>query len=90
MKLLPAVVVLLGLAASSRAQEPHRFLTTHGTLTEAELAQVDGGAVVVKVIPTSVKNELAILGVARIRATSSWPSIATGRTCPEASSEKWR
>jgi len=72
MKLLSSVVVLLGLAAGSRAQEPHRFLSTHGTLTEAELAQVDGGVVVVKVIETNVKNELAILGAARIRATTEF------------------
>ncbi len=72
MRRLSAVVFLLGLAASSGAQEPHRFLSTHGTLTAAELAQVDGGGVVVKVIPTKVKNELAILGAARIRATSEF------------------
>ncbi len=69
---LSALVVLLGLAAPSGAQEPHRFLSTHGTLTETELASVDGGGVVVKVLPTRVKNELAILGTARIRATSEF------------------
>jgi hypothetical protein len=69
---LTAIVVLLGLAAPSAAQEPHRFLSTQGTLTETELASVDGGVVVVKVLPASVKNELAILGTARIRATTEF------------------
>ena len=72
MRFLTAVVVFLGLAAASGAQEPQRFLATHGTLTETELTLVDGGVVVVKVLPASVKNELAILGTARIRATSEF------------------
>jgi hypothetical protein len=72
MRLSSAVVVVLGLAAGSRAQEPHRFLSTQGTLTPAELGLVDGGGVVVKVLPTSVKNELAILGTARVRATTEF------------------
>jgi hypothetical protein len=66
------LVVLLGFVSPSWAQEPHRFLSTQGRLSQTELASVDGGAVVVKVLPTSVKNELAILGAARIRATSEF------------------
>jgi hypothetical protein len=58
--------------APAFAQEPQRFLSTHGTLTPAEIAQVEGGAVVVKVLPTSVKNEAAILGTARVRATTEF------------------
>ena len=72
MRFLTAVVVFLGLAAASGAQEPQRFLATHGTLTESELTLIDGVVVVVKVLPASVKNELAILGTARIRATSEF------------------
>ena len=72
MRLFAALVVLLGLAATTGAQEPHRFLSTHGTMTETELALLDGGGIVVKVVPTSVKNELAILGAARIRATTEF------------------
>ena len=41
---LTALVVLLGLTVTSEAQEPHRFLSTEGTLTETEIASVDGGA----------------------------------------------
>jgi hypothetical protein len=67
-----ALVAFLALAASSGAQEPHRFLSTHGTLTQAEISAVDGGGVVVKVLPTSVKNELAVLGTGRIRATTEF------------------
>jgi hypothetical protein len=66
------LVVLLGFVSPSWAQEPQRFLSTYGTLTPAEIDRVDGGGVVVKVVPTSVKNELAILGAARIRATSEF------------------
>ncbi len=67
-----AVFLVLRLSAATEAQEPHRFLSTHGTLTPAELASLDGGGVVVKVLPTSVKNELAVLGAARIRATTEF------------------
>jgi hypothetical protein len=72
MRLLGNLLLLLALADLSLAQEPHRFLSTHGTFTPQELATVDGGSVVVKVLPSDVKNELAILGVARVRATSEF------------------
>ncbi|HJS73168.1 MAG TPA: hypothetical protein VJ921_02690 [Vicinamibacteria bacterium] len=67
-----AFVVLLGLAPVLQAQEPQRFLSTHGTLTPAEIALVEGGSVVVKALPTPVKNELAILGAVRVRATTEF------------------
>ncbi len=69
MTLLPPFFVFLLLAASSGAQEPQRFLST---LTPAEIGLVEGGGVVVKVLPTPVKNELAILGAARVRATTEF------------------
>ncbi len=65
-------VIVLGLAALSPAQEPQRFLSTHGTLTPAEIALVEGGSVVVKALKTPVKNELAILGALRVRATTEF------------------
>jgi hypothetical protein len=65
-------LLVLGLCAGGAAQEPHRFLSTHGTLTPAELENLDSGGVVVKVLQASVKNELAILGTARIRATTDF------------------
>jgi hypothetical protein len=71
----PAITALLLVAVTSSAQregEPHQFLSTHGTLTAAELSSLDGGGVVVKLLPTSVKNEIAVLGAARIRATSEF------------------
>jgi hypothetical protein len=66
------VLLLLALSAATEAQEPHRFLSTHGTLSPAELDLLDGGGVVVKELPTTVKNEVAILGTARIRATTEF------------------
>lgn len=67
-----ALLLLLGLSARGEAQEPHRFLSTHGTLTPSEIGLLDGGGVVVKVLPTPVKNELAVLGTARIRANTEF------------------
>lgn len=75
MRFLEITALLLGVAAGSSAQpegEPHRFLSTHGTLTPAELASLDGGGVVVKLLPTSGKGEIAVLGAARIRATTEF------------------
>jgi len=69
---LSVLVIFLGFVSHTWAQEPHRFLSNQGGLSETELASVDGGAVVVKVLPTSVDNELAILGTARIRATTEF------------------
>lgn len=70
MRLLAAV--LIALATGAAAQEPHRFLSAHGTFTPEELGLVDGGGVVVKSLPTDVENEVAILGVARVRATTEF------------------
>jgi hypothetical protein len=72
MKGVLALVLLPGLATLSQAQEPQRFLSTHGTLTPAEIALVEGGSVVVKALKTPVKNELAILGATRVRATTAF------------------
>ncbi len=72
MRVLRPVLVFLFFAASSGAQEPQRFLSTHGTLTPAEMGMVESGGVVVKVLPTPVKNELAILGAVRVRATTEF------------------
>jgi hypothetical protein len=72
MKRAFATAFLLALAAPARPQEPQRFLSTHGTLTPAEIAAVEGGSVVVKRLETPVKNELAILGAARVGDTSEF------------------
>ena len=66
------LLVLLGLAAASPAQEPRRFLSTEGMLSAAEIGEVDGGRVVVKGLPTGVGSEIAILGATRIRATTEF------------------
>ena len=65
-------LVVACLAASGFSQEPHRFLKTYGTFSDAELGQLDSGTVVVKILPSRVKNEMAILGTARIRATTEF------------------
>ncbi len=60
------------LAAQTREGEPHRFLETHAGFTAAELRSMDEGGVVVKVLDTGDAREVAIVGVARIRATTDF------------------
>ncbi|MGH9389306.1 MAG: hypothetical protein ACRD1Z_06795 [Vicinamibacteria bacterium] len=69
---LSAALVVASLAANGFTQELHRFLKTSGTFSDAELSALDSGSVVVKILPSQVKNEMAILGTARIQATTEF------------------
>lgn len=63
---------LLAGALPALAQGPEPFLKTYGTFTDAEIEEVDSGQVVVKTLPSPAKNEVAILGVARVRANTDF------------------
>ncbi|HEY7817616.1 MAG TPA: hypothetical protein VIG29_05325 [Vicinamibacteria bacterium] len=67
-----AFAILLSIGVPAQAQEPQQFLSTVGTLTPTEIGLLEGGSVVVKALETPVKNELAILGAARVRATTEF------------------
>ena len=65
-----SVAIALSIAASGFSQkEPHNFLKTVGGFNDAELAKLDDGAVITKTLESSAKNELALMGAARVKGT---------------------
>ncbi len=65
-----SVAIALSIAASGFSQkQPHSFLKTVGGFSDAELAKLDGGAVITKTLASSANNELALLGAARVKGT---------------------
>ncbi len=63
----------VGLAnAQVRQGEPHNLLRTHVGLSDAELRAMEEGKVITKVLDVEDSREVAIVGVARIRATTSF------------------
>jgi hypothetical protein len=65
------LVVLLG-TTPALGQEPGRFLTTYAGFSQEEVSRVEGGQVVVRVLATGVKNEAAVVGAARIGASTGF------------------
>lgn len=71
--LLLAASLTTGLAnAQIRAGEPHNLLKNHVHLSDSELRAMDGGQVIVKVLDLKDSREVAIVGVARLRATTGF------------------
>jgi hypothetical protein len=68
-----AFVLLLICAASIRTQtdsrQPHAFLQKHFGFSTQELASVDRGKIVTKLLSTSDKREMAALGVVRLNVS---------------------
>ena len=68
-----ATALSAGLAnAQIRQGEPHTLLKNHVGLSEGELRAMDGGKVIVEVLDLKDSREVAIVGVARIRATTDF------------------
>jgi hypothetical protein len=61
-----------GLARSHQAQEPRHFLATVAGFTEAELAAVDQGTVVVKAVHTQIDSEVALVGAALFQTSTEF------------------
>ena len=59
-------------SAQVRSGEPHAFLRTQIGFTDDQIAAIDDDRVVTKVIMTGESREVAIAGVVRIRATTSF------------------
>lgn len=59
-------------SAQVRAGEPHTFLRTQIGFTDDQIAAIDDDKVVTKIIETGESREVAIAGVVRIRATTSF------------------
>jgi hypothetical protein len=66
-----ALILFLDVTRAS-GQEPETFLKTYAAFSEQDVSRVEGGQVVVKVLSTGVKNEAAVVGAARIRATTEF------------------
>ena len=62
-------VALMSAAPALAQKQPHDFLKTVGGFDGGELAKLDRGDVISTTIDTGVKNELALMGAARIRGT---------------------
>jgi hypothetical protein len=67
-----AALCLLFGATTASGQEPEKFLTTSAAFSQQEVSRVAGGEIVVKVLDTGVKSEAAVIGAARIRATTEF------------------
>ena len=69
--------IILALAAPAasaqvRAGEPYTFLRTQIGFTDDQIAAIGDDKVVTKIIETGESREVAIAGVVRIRATTSF------------------
>ena len=65
-------VTLSGVAGQTQPREPHTFLSKHIGFKPAELAEMEQGRVVAKVLETNVKTEVAVFGVVWIDAPMDW------------------
>jgi hypothetical protein len=63
---------LSGVAGQTQPREPHTFLSKHIGFKPAELAEMEQGRVVAKVLETNVKTEVAVFGVVWIDAPMDW------------------
>lgn len=62
-------VIAMGAIPALAQKQPHDFLKTIGGFSDGDLAKLDGGEVITTTLDTHVKNELALMGAARIEGT---------------------
>ena len=67
-----ALVVWTAGLATAQPHEPHHFLRTAIGLSDAEIAQAEKGQVVVKVLDTPLKREVAVFGIVWVEATTDF------------------
>jgi len=63
------VVIAMGAIPAFAQKQPHDFLKTIGGFSDGDLAKLDAGDVITTTLDTHVKNELALMGAARIEGT---------------------
>lgn len=65
-----SVAIALSVATSGFSQKkPHEFLKSVGGFSDSDLSKLDGGDVITQTLESNVKNELALIGAARVTGT---------------------
>jgi len=66
------LVILSAVSAAAQPREPHHYLRTAIGLKDSEIRQAEQGQVIVKVLHTPLKREVAIFGIVWIEATTTF------------------